>query len=143
MRLSLAIAVYGLTIGIAHSADAAQCNDPAVVNFAKNMFIENIEDGFAASNFLGSLIDGSGQKKPEVNIELSQFREYKRYNHHIKMRYCEATSILKIRNLGQFLATGLFLNGLDPNELEKGVSGASRFTIQLTSDGDQLIGISD
>ena len=119
-----------------------KCSDSEVVELAQQSAAEDLVDAFASASALGAIVDGK-KNELKVNVELSLFREFQSYDETISKRYCEATSFTTVRGMGQFIQMGLVVNGIDPRQFENGIEGTLRYSIQLTEDGTQLVGLEE
>jgi hypothetical protein len=128
------LALCSLLLLAGCSKVAADCDDAKTVQSASKIAEEQI------TQILG-LASLFSEKKVTADITLDQFREYKKYDEDLDKRYCEASSLTKIHNLGDVLQLGLVIKGVEPGELEAGIRRNIKYSVQLTSDGTNVVAI--
>ena len=126
------------------SNSVSMCSQQDVVKLAKEQVEEQVRILFGAINAFSALITQQ-KNRIVVSVELNEFREYRTFDYSIKKRFCEATALIKISGLIENEQTklGLALSGIYPKLLSDGVTDTIRYSIQLTEDGTELVGLED
>lgn len=118
------------------------CSERDVVKLAKEQAEEEVRTAFSAIDAFGALLRQK-QTQIVVSVDLGDFREYRAFDRAIKKRFCEASALVKITGLSEMTQMGLALNGINPGILSGGIYETVKYTIQLTEDGTQLIGLEE